>query len=442
MKFILQKRLRHEFVCQGKLLDCSIGDFSGIIVCSEWLSGGVTGNLTICSLIGNFFHGNGKFLQKGKPTGPKTQGLLDKLPPSHFFGVIMSKGNHIKNEGLKSERASAALGSDFSAINDSEKNCRLNTEEYSFVIKKSTFTATDNENNFSDVGLTYETRLCDCRNFEESDKPINEQEIGYEIGDRHSFRDNEVSHTTDEDFCALVENGNRSHCGAENKDGFENSSDNFVQSNEQSQAYTEQNVEGHKLAKSKKAAQKKKKEKKRNLWWLKITIISFLLAAFFSFISDVMSSFGNIIVISLLLIFLILGSILFDGIGVAVTSCELAPLVSMSARNVYGARTAIKLVKNAEKVSNICNDVIGDIFGIVSGGCSIVIVLKLMTIFTDASQQLITIIISSLVGAVTIGGKAMLKESAIKNSKEFVMFVSKILAVFSKEERRIRKKHK
>lgn len=49
---------------------------------SKWLSGSVNGDLTICSVIGNFFIGDGKFLQKGKLTGPMTQGLLVRLPPS------------------------------------------------------------------------------------------------------------------------------------------------------------------------------------------------------------------------------------------------------------------------------------------------------------------------------------------------------------------------
>ena len=95
--------------------------------------------------------------------------------------------------------------------------------------------------------------------------------------------------------------------------------------------------------------QKLKKKKKRNLWWLKISIISFILAAFFSFLSDLTSSFGNLIVILLLLIFLVLGSIIFDGIGVAVTSCDLAPLLSMSSRKVYGAKTAVKRFKYMQR---------------------------------------------------------------------------------------------
>ena len=91
-------------------------------MCSEWLSGGVTGDLTICSIIGNFFHGNGKFLQKGKPTGPKTQGLLGKLPPFLFFGDIMSKGSKIKKQNSKSEKDSSSLGSDFSVV-DGKSTC-------------------------------------------------------------------------------------------------------------------------------------------------------------------------------------------------------------------------------------------------------------------------------------------------------------------------------
>jgi len=183
-----------------------------------------------------------------------------------------------------------------------------------------------------------------------------------------------------------------------------------------------------------------KPHKKRSLWSIKITLITFVLSIFFSFLSEFTSSSGNLIVAILLLLFLILGNIVFDGIGVAVTACNISPLYSMSSRRIYGARTAVGLVKNAEKVSNICNDVIGDIFGIISGACSVAIVIKLLTIFNNPNQQILTIGLSAIVAALTVGGKALVKEIAIKNSKELVMFVSRIIAVFSKEERKCRKK--
>ena len=144
----------------------------------------------------------------------------------------------------------------------------------------------------------------------------------------------------------------------------------------------------------------------------------------------------------MLLFFLILCSILFDGIGVASTSCDITPFVSMASRKVYGAKTALWLVKNNEKVSNVCNDVIGDIFGIISGACSAAIVVKLVVGMDQKWQQWVTIGISALVSALTIGGKAFLKNIAISNSKEFIMFVARIIAIFNPEERRRRKHQK
>lgn len=183
------------------------------------------------------------------------------------------------------------------------------------------------------------------------------------------------------------------------------------------------------------------KRRKYSLWSLKITIVTLILTIFFSFIAELTATADNIVVAVLLLVFLILGNIVFDGIGVAVTACDLAPLVSMSSRKLYGAKTAVKLVRNAEKVANICCDVIGDIFGIISGACSITIVIKLLVLFNDPNQQILTIGLSSIVAALTVGGKALIKDVAIKNSKDLVMFVARIAAIFSKDERKNRKKN-
>ena len=189
--------------------------------------------------------------------------------------------------------------------------------------------------------------------------------------------------------------------------------------------------------------QKKQPKKKRNLWSVKITVVSFFVSAFISFLSDLTASTENIIVTILLLFFLILCSILFDGIGVAATSCDATPFISMASRKVYGAKTAIWLVKNNEKVSNVCNDVVGDIFGIVSGACSAAITLTILEdVAVDWQQKLITVAIAGAVSALTLGGKAFLKNIAIKNSEEFIMFIARIVAVFNPEERRKKKKQK
>ena len=85
---------------------------------------------------------------------------------------------------------------------------------------------------------------------------------------------------------------------------------------------------------------------------------------------------------------------------------------------------------------------IGDIFGIISGACSAAIVVKLVVGMDQKWQQWVTIGISALVSALTIGGKAFLKNIAISNSKEFIMFVARIIAIFNPEERRRRKHQK
>lgn len=186
--------------------------------------------------------------------------------------------------------------------------------------------------------------------------------------------------------------------------------------------------------------EKKKPRKKRNLWAVKITVVTLFLSAFISFLTEITSSADNIIVTVILLLFLITASILFDGIGVAVTSCDITPIVSMASKKVYGAKTAMWLVKNNEKVANVCNDVIGDIFGIISGACGAAIVVKLVTILDESWQRWLTIAMSSVISALTIGGKAFLKNIAISNSKEFVMFVARIIGVFHPEERKRKKK--
>ncbi len=185
---------------------------------------------------------------------------------------------------------------------------------------------------------------------------------------------------------------------------------------------------------------KKKPKKKRNTWWIKVAIISFVLAAFFSFLSELTADAEHIVVILLLLGFLVVTSILFDSIGVAVTSCDDAPIIAMASRKIYGAKTAMWLVKNSGTVASICNDVIGDIFGIISGACSAAIVVKIAVVLEEDWQRWIAIGIAAVVSAVTIGGKAFMKNIAIKNSKEFVLFIARLLAFFIPEERRRYKK--
>ncbi len=200
-------------------------------------------------------------------------------------------------------------------------------------------------------------------------------------------------------------------------------------------------VESEDSQKDQKEDKKKKPTKKKhNTWWIKAGIISLCTGAFFSYLSELTAE-SNIVVTILVLALLIFASILADAIGTAVTSCDTTPFIAMASRKIYGAKTAISLSKHSDIVSSICNDIIGDIFGIISGSCSAAVVVKIVaTMDSDDWKKWIAIIISAVVSAIMIGGKAFMKNIAIKNSKEFVMFIARILAIFSKEERANRKR--
>ena len=81
----------------------------------------------------------------------------------------------------------------------------------------------------------------------------------------------------------------------------------------------------------------------------------------------------------------------------------------MAAHRVPGAQEALKLLRNAEKVSSFCNDVVGDICGIISGTASASIVLLILanrqSVGTRA--QLLEIGMAALVSGLTVGGKAV-----------------------------------
>ena len=178
----------------------------------------------------------------------------------------------------------------------------------------------------------------------------------------------------------------------------------------------------------------------KNLWPLKVTIITLVLSAFFSFFTEIVSTKSNLVIAFLICILLIVISIVFDGIGIAATNCDIKPLTAMAAKKVPGSKRAIRLVQNSEKVSSICCDVIGDICGVISGACSAAIVLRII-VYTgsDSYRLVISIIASALIAALTVGGKAVGKIVAIRNSKELIMLTARLLGMFGKEDRKERK---
>ena len=169
-------------------------------------------------------------------------------------------------------------------------------------------------------------------------------------------------------------------------------------------------------------------KKNNTTWILSITLISILTSMLFSFASsEALEGAGNVVAVLLLLLFIGLG-ILFDMLGVAVTCAREAPFHAMASHKEKGAAEAIWLLRRAERVSSIANDVVGDISGIVSGATAATLAGNLTRDFS-LSGLVTGIVITGLVAGLTIGGKAVGKTLAVRRSTEIVYFAARGLAL-------------
>lgn len=162
-------------------------------------------------------------------------------------------------------------------------------------------------------------------------------------------------------------------------------------------------------------------------WVLNITIITFILAVFISFASEAILRNTKVYIAFTILIVIVFLGIISDLIGIAVATADEKPFHSMASKKINGAKFAIKLIKNAGPVSNFCNDVIGDIAGIISGAAGAIILVEVSKIYNIVNTAVYSIILSGVVAAITVGGKALGKEIALRKSKEIVFSVAKIL---------------
>ncbi len=178
--------------------------------------------------------------------------------------------------------------------------------------------------------------------------------------------------------------------------------------------------------------EKKSKEKINIKWVFKIVAVAFLISFLFSFISELtLPNVDVFLGIVIIILFVFLG-IIFDIIGVAVTSASEQPFHSMNSRKVKGADVAVLFKKNADRVASFCNDVIGDICGIISGGACATVSIKVASSF-NCDAIITSLILTSLVAALTIGGKAIGKSYAMNKSTlilyKFAKFVSNFYKV-------------
>jgi len=200
------------------------------------------------------------------------------------------------------------------------------------------------------------------------------------------------------------------------------------------------------LAKPDPQAAKKEEAKRTRKWVITIFFATIAISAAISLVSDFVMGRSSMIVAFFILLMIVFIGIIFDIVGMAVATADEKPFHAMAARKVKGARECIMLLRNAERVSSICNDVVGDICGVVSGSASATIAAQILSSFEMSVASVVPLILSSLVAALTVGGKAIGKGIAVSSctdidyhAGQLIYFVTHLKELFRKPAQKKKK---
>ena len=187
-------------------------------------------------------------------------------------------------------------------------------------------------------------------------------------------------------------------------------------------------------------------------WSIGIAVITFVLAAIFSIVSTLLLSGVTWAVGMMLVLVIVFIGIFFDMIGIAATAANEVPFHAMASEKINGSKQAIQIVRNADRFASFCNDVIGDISGIISGTATALVIIQLTVSFQfkedSLFQYIVSVVFTSVVAALTVGGKAFGKSVAIQFStiiifqvgRLFYFFENRFNIVIMKEKERKKKK--
>lgn len=178
------------------------------------------------------------------------------------------------------------------------------------------------------------------------------------------------------------------------------------------------------------------KQKAKSKHWLwQITLLSLLLSCIFGIISELMLAHTSLTLALILIILLVFVGLTFDIIGMAVTAGNIKSLLEQKSRETKGVDIGITLVKNADKVSSICTDVIGDICSILSGAGGVAISVILTNEIPGANPFFLSVIISALIASINVLIKAIGKSYAIRNSDKIIIKIGMMLSFIKKRKK-------
>lgn len=194
--------------------------------------------------------------------------------------------------------------------------------------------------------------------------------------------------------------------------------------------YGSENAEKTKVVKRVKVREQKSFFKEYLRWPLIVLFTAMIISLSFSVLSEIALDGSTLAVaIAVIVVFMVI-SVLTDIIGVAITAVDITPFRSMSAKKVSGAKEAIVLIKNADKVASVVADILGDICGILSGAAGAVVTnLFLEEVTGDLEQIFIASVVSAVIASVIIFGKALGKKFSLNHCDSIVLLLGKFVKV-------------
>lgn len=178
-------------------------------------------------------------------------------------------------------------------------------------------------------------------------------------------------------------------------------------------------------------SKKEKTKQSKQKWVLTVVCLSFGLSVVMSFVTSMFVESAGLFVALLSLLVLISIGIVTDIVGMAVASANEQPFIAMASKRILGAKQALYLIRRAERVSSILNDVIGDIVGIVSGSAGSVIAVYLVSL--GLKSTIASVLITAFTSAFMIGGKAYGKGIAVAYCDKIVLFAGRVMAMFARK---------
>ena len=174
---------------------------------------------------------------------------------------------------------------------------------------------------------------------------------------------------------------------------------------------------------------KKKKSAINKGWVLKVSLLTFCISLFLGILSSDIDKLNIYLAFLVLFLFISIG-VIFDFIGISVATADEKAFHSMASRRIAAGKKAVSLIKNAEKVSSFCNDVIGDICGVISGATGAAIAVRLFMNSGTTAHFIGNLFLTAVISTLTIGSKAIFKGIGMRYSNNVVYVVAKILCFF------------